>query len=256
VLNRPFSKLGGDISHRMGLWKTRRPIENERFSRQGTNLGARCLILHRRPFDTEIAESPAGRVDSHGAVDAAVRCRLIRPVGELGRDRLDRLVGSSGRSAASAFSCRHGNPGRSVCIARVHLQRGTHDRLPGHDRLPVGKRAFPGIGRSPNSTRNCANLRMVGAHRNSAFPFVPSSGRRCPGVGDRHNAAPVFPVVGTRKRRPTAGRSLRDLAASLRIRRCSRGPSGGRGILDGSSATGGRAAMPQCSQPHPFVLDR
>lgn len=47
--NRPFSRPGGDISHRMGLWKTRRPVENERF------IIAKAIIaylanLRQRPY--------------------------------------------------------------------------------------------------------------------------------------------------------------------------------------------------------------
>jgi hypothetical protein len=209
----------------------------------GTNRAIRCLILHRRPFDTEIAESPARRVGSHRALEAAARSRLFRPVGELGRNRLDRLVGSCILSAASAIPGRHGNPGRSGYIARVRLQRDIHDRL------PVGKRPLPAIRRSPNFAPNRANLGMVGANRNSAFPFVTGRGRRCPGVGDRHHADAVFPVVGARKRRRTGARS------SVRIRRrFGRSDSRG-GCLDGSSDSGDRAAMHQCSRPHPVVLD-
>jgi hypothetical protein len=214
----------------------------------GTNRGIRCLI-HRRPSDAEIAESPARRVGAHRALEAASRSRVIRPVGELGRNRLHRLVGSCVLSAASAIPSRNGNPSRSGYIARVRLQRDTHDRL------PVGKRPLPGIRRPPNFAPNRANLHMVGANRNSAFPFVTGRGRRCPGVGDRHRADAVFPVVGTRKRRRTRARSLEQVASSLRLRRRSGRPNNNRVPLDGSSDSGGRAAMLQCSRHHAVVLD-
>ncbi len=125
-----------------------------------------------------------------------------------------------------------------------------------HDRLPVGKRTFPGIRRSPDFAQDRATRRMVGAHRNSASALVAGRSGRCPSVGDRHNADAVCPVGEARRRRRTAARSLAQVASSLRLRCRSGRPSHNRVPLDGSSAAGGRAALLQCSRPHADVPDR
>jgi hypothetical protein len=61
VLNRLFCRPDGDIAHRTGLWKSRRPIENERFK-------AEDLDRRMREFKNPLSWRWDCQIFPHGAV--------------------------------------------------------------------------------------------------------------------------------------------------------------------------------------------